>query len=889
MFSPLVRLVGLFLLAIQTLAAEDPGILFQAGRFQEAAKELRLRLQDLEQIDPQSPDDRFEIAQTNLALGMSLQALGKYEDSLDVLHQVLESYKSLDIEENIWANSWDTLARSQQQAGHLSEAEASFRESLSRREADSSPDAPYWKSITLDHLGLLLLTKGDYQQAGEILTQSLESTPDDDRELLAQRHHYLARYLVTVRNYHRAIEHAEQSVELAQEFEKSDLASYLDLLALARYRSGDQSGAEAALLKALEKLRTQPVNLQRARGEAEILNKVGEFSLQEEASLARSSFQEALDGLLAWLPKDDPSLAVYHNNLGLAAMHMNDHEAASQEFTRALSLLEDHIDGLQLGHQRRAEWKQNLAWNAYMAGDLKATRSAVVDACQEAETALQHLLEKGTERERLNFLANFDLFSLPACAGEAEILDQLLRNNKGLLLSNLISRGTLLAADTKSQNLPENTVMVDFIRYRKPESHKWSFHYGAIIRATGEPPKWIPLAEERLLTRWLEAISKRLQYRALIIGNQSVEPPVIRLEAALRQLFQHFLKPALEQIPKTTKTIILSPDGSLHFVPFASLLDAERNFFASRYPNVLFVSSHRDLNSQQPQKSLSTGRWDLFGISEFASLKSGRDESWFLDELSELPYVKTELAAIRKLAPPGTPLLLNPKNAEELLKAIEPSPAVLHLATHAFFKEPEQDEEFFDLDAHPDIILRSGLALAAPTDFNDGILYPHEIAQLPLEGTQLVSLSACHTGLGTPLAGEGILGLQRAFAIAGAQRILLTLWQVPDESTSRFMPAFYKEALHTENPSFALWHLQGKLLRQNAGALKNDAALEEAVLRHGPFILTHRGPIPSLPTLKEKQPDPPQKIVGRYLLWLFVFGTLIVLLLRYSIRRKKSS
>ena len=120
---------------------------------------------------------------------------------------------------------------------------------------------------------------------------------------------------------------------------------------------------------------------------------------------------------------------------------------------------------------------------------------------------------------------------------------------------------------------------------------------------------------------------------------------------------------------------------------------------------------------------------------------------------------------------------------------------------------------------------------------SDGILTAEEASQLDLRGTWLTVLSACDTGSGVARAGEGVLGLRRAFAMAGTQNLLLTLWPVDDRFTKDFMVSFYKEALKTGNAPKAMAKVQKEWLIK----LREERSVSQAVKLAGPFVLTFRG------------------------------------------------
>lgn len=181
------------------------------------------------------------------------------------------------------------------------------------------------------------------------------------------------------------------------------------------------------------------------------------------------------------------------------------------------------------------------------------------------------------------------------------------------------------------------------------------------------------------------------------------------------------------------------------------------------------------------------------------------------ESLSSLPATREEVSELEKVYQSKGIRCLSLQGAEateesfRLFGASVPAPSTLHLATHGFFF-PEADKpagslkQGFKYSDNP--LFRSGLALAGADNtwqgnppwqgLEDGILTAYEISNLDLSATQLVVLSACNTALGDIRGSEGVYGLQRAFKIAGAGHLLMTLWKIPDNrQVVEFMSAFY--------------------------------------------------------------------------------------------------
>jgi CHAT domain-containing protein len=188
---------------------------------------------------------------------------------------------------------------------------------------------------------------------------------------------------------------------------------------------------------------------------------------------------------------------------------------------------------------------------------------------------------------------------------------------------------------------------------------------------------------------------------------------------------------------------------------------------------------------------------------------------------------------------------------------------IIHLATHGFYLEkipsplstpaealgaPPPIDQFGVYETPSSMpLMRSCLALAGaettyknwengqfPKSESDGMLMADEVMDLDLSHTQLVTLSACETGLGVSLSDEGSVGVQRAFLLAGAKHVLATLWPISDAETVEFMEAFYKRVLAGEKPPAALTAVQRELLVRR----REKQGFAQAIFLTAPFVLT---------------------------------------------------
>jgi CHAT domain-containing protein len=279
------------------------------------------------------------------------------------------------------------------------------------------------------------------------------------------------------------------------------------------------------------------------------------------------------------------------------------------------------------------------------------------------------------------------------------------------------------------------------------------------------------------------------------------------------------------------KTVLVSPDGPLNDLPWVALPGPQAGtFLLHEYafavvpvpqllPELLRDSRPRD---KQPPSLLLAGAID-FGE---AKAREGAPRSGVLPPVPvfrPLPGAESEVNDLRAQfedAFPGAQppkVMRKDKATKSAIVAAAQAHRFLHLATHGFFADGPE-ESAVEL-AQRAALLRGGLHLRAEAAGRhpallsglvfagvnrpdrrpeDTILTALEAADLDLGKVELVVLSACETGRGRVAGGEGVLGLQRAFQLAGARSVVASLWRIPDEETHQLMREFYRRVWQEE-------------------------------------------------------------------------------------------
>ena len=278
------------------------------------------------------------------------------------------------------------------------------------------------------------------------------------------------------------------------------------------------------------------------------------------------------------------------------------------------------------------------------------------------------------------------------------------------------------------------------------------------------------------------------------------------------------IKPIRKNITEY-KTLFISPDGLINNVPFAAL--PKKGLFKNSYLgeeyNLTLLSTGRDLielskintfKSTSPlvvsNPNFDTSKKDkdisLLDEINFANNASKR-ESYLNENWKSLPNSKKEGQLLSNLL--NAKLLSQDEAKPKVIKSVS-NPKVLHIASHYKLLDKEKDEL---ANINPLMVGRiplTGANALIKESKNDGYLTALDIAQMNLNGTELVTISGCESALGKTNIGEGNFGLKRAIAISGARSSLLSLWKVNDKMTSDFMISFYKKLKSGKSRSEAL-------------------------------------------------------------------------------------
>jgi CHAT domain-containing protein len=412
-----------------------------------------------------------------------------------------------------------------------------------------------------------------------------------------------------------------------------------------------------------------------------------------------------------------------------------------------------------------------------------------------------------------------------------------IRLQEGFRAARLQTVGRAVPPGTSLIEYVRLPLLFDFLALRgRGKSYAQSVHYLAFVTSgPSDEPSLIDLGEAEPLDRLVNAFRAGVTGEAGLRGlsREPCQQDVGADDDSGQRLRAAVFDPLAGALG-AGRRLLLAPDGDLNQMPFEALPLGDGRHLLDPY-RMSYVTVGRDvlrfrarsgrppgepLVAADPDFDLGVGA-DTPTPAAPVPFRLSRDLDSNRYHFARLPGTCAEGECVAGRL--GVQPLLAGAALEGRLKTCR-SPRILHLATHGFFL-PDQPRYLNQFGRNLELLgggsepgfgrlsgpgmespmLRSGLALAGantflrgaalPTEAEDGLLTAEDVTGLDLLDTELVVLSACETGLGAVHAGEGVFGLRRAFIVAGARTLVMSLWKVPDLATAFLMDRFYDNLL----------------------------------------------------------------------------------------------
>lgn len=782
-------------------------------------------------------------------LGRLLETQGDYAGARPYLEQALAIRKKmLAALHPDTALTLDDLGNLVFEQGDYAEARLYFEQALAIREKVSGPDHPD-TATSLNFLGRLLIVQGDYAGARPYYDKALAIR---QRRLGAQ-HPYtatslnnLGRLLQEQGDYTGARPYFEQALAIRKKVrgpEHADTASSFNNLGCLLKVQGDYAGSRQYLEQAL-------VIRKKARG-------------VEHPDTAGSLYN--LGGLLYAQGDHAGARPYYEQALAMARKHLDLTSSAQAEreqllMTRSLRTMVDSYLSLGLGARLPAEsvYQVVLSWKGAVLMRQRGLR--VAQRHPELITLWGQFESTSRRLATLTFAmpdpkrVDFRHKQIEELTRERERLERDLQRHSAAFQKQRDLEQ--LTPGRLQQELPPGTALIDLLQYahngqptggkekKKTEQHLTAFVVRPdrpIIRLDLGPAEPIAAAVER--------------WRAGVMGDQTAPGEgEIDPAAELRRLVWQ----PLERYLRGVQAVLVSPDGALARFPFAALPGSKPGTYLIEDMPVAVIPVPQllpELLAEKRAGNTAGGQLTslfLVGDVDFSATPGKPPPDTFTGQVAmrgsrgrdfpRLPGTAGEIASIQAAFEQSHPnaavyTVRGAEATEEAFRREACGKRYLHLATHGFFAPPEllsalvsSSNEPGDRDKtiglNPGLL--SGLALAGSNRgaqmakdslelSDDGILTALQVADLDLSSADLVVLSACETGLGRVAGGEGLLGLQRAFQVAGARSVVASLWKVDDQATRELMTNFYDNLWKNRLPPL-------EALRQAQLSILNNAS-----------------------------------------------------------------
>ena len=710
----------------------------------------------------------------------------------------------------------------------------------------------------LGNIGKIYQFLGDYPNALKNYRRSLKSAIDHGDLGEEERNRgYLGGLYLQMGQDKEAKRHLDKALRITRRLDKLSPFKATVLLNLGEvYRRQGQPHALAVTQQALEAATRENPNKYL---EGRALNGLAQLFLQRnEVSKAEAHFHRALE--LGKATQIRQVLWEAHAGLGDLLERRGRDLEALEHYKQAIEVIESVRRQMQVTEHQSSFLENNTQVYERMTDLLFRLHEA--EPAKGYDRQAFHYSERGRARAFLDMLAESKAQIKEGLPPEQRARQRAIERELSLIYRDLMRgppekrRGELLTALKKAEEnqaafkaeirrthpkyaqleypepydadriqtevLDDDTILIEYALGKK-HSYVWVITKQALIMKA-LPGKSVIEKEVR-------------EYLQAITTYPKSERAFVPYYASAARLYNTLIGPISTHL-KNGRPLIIVPDGILYYVPFEPLTSDRRSLgnpnAVDNAPRCLlddhtvaYVPSASVLGHLMTAPASTTGtragKRALLAYADPVFSQSGpspiqvRSKNSLGDvtrsvyegagfKLPPLPHTRTEVNSIAKLYPAHQSKIFLDEQATEASLKRQPLSDYrhIHLATHAIIDK--------------NIPSRSGVVLSlVNTGEEDGVLRLGEILDLKLDA-DLVVLSACETGLGRIVRGEGMVGLTRAFMHAGTPRVVVSLWKVADEPTPVLMQAFYRQMTQGKSKGQALREAKQEMRRSQTFA-----------------------------------------------------------------------
>lgn len=705
------------------------------------------------------------------------EQMGRLEDAEPLYKQTLSIIKDLYGNKNpYYANALNNLAGLYQSQEKLDEAKKLYEESLEITRQILG-EKHYTYGLILNNLALLQQQRGDFKQSEKLYLENIQKTKD----ALGAAH---PNYAVSLNNLAGLYEHVGRYDDA--------LKLYNEALGILKNAVGERHQYTTYTFSSLARV----------------------YTVKKAYNSADSMWIKTINNYLFEIQTFFPTMS----------------EKEKSQFYQTLSNDFETFNSYAL---LRAPSNPGILTTMY--NNQLATKALLLNSSNKLRQRILSSKDSSLVRSFKQWLSEKELLSKAYALSQQEIQKQhinidSLEQHANELEKSLSARSEIFKSNEVAfyswkeiqKSLASDEAAVEMIRFHKYKFdssgvYSDSIYYAGLIikHSTKEKPELVLMQDgNNMEGRYMKLYKNSVKYK--IEDNTS---------------YTNFWQP-LQPYLSGIKRLYFSPDGVYNQINVNTLKNSTTGTYVLDELEIRLVTNTKDLlirkNTSNAKKYIT-----LFGNPDYTFEPDFTADSSMqgiiASYLEPLPGTAVEIEKINQEMTKHrwqSKEYLGQNASEKNLKSLV-SPKVIHIATHGFFEKDSKGNR--DKKSSENPLLSSGLMLsgASVTLYNreynvfnseklesqreDGILTAYEAMNLNLDHTDLVVLSACETGLGQVKNGEGVYGLQRAFIIAGAKSIIISLWKVNDATTQKLMSYFYEEWYKNDNKNIAFKKAQDRL------------------------------------------------------------------------------